>query len=252
MLNNKCTSIILPCFNEKQNVLELISSIDEILGENHDYELIVVDDNSPDGTYEAVCNLKNSRVRPLLRTSLPSLAGSILDGIRTSKGELLVVMDTDFNHDPKYLPFMIKNLDYWDCVTGSRFQYGGMMESRSRTLLSWVFNVATRAVTGGMITDNLYGYYAIKKDILIKNNLCHEGIFKGYGNYFIRLMFYLQRAQVSILQFPAVNGKRRYGEGNSAFFGVFFQYTADVLKLTLTERIFSYAHKNRKLPGLRE
>ena len=247
-LNSSSTvSIILPCYNEKQNLTELIGAIDTILGADRQYEMIVVDDNSKDGTYQAVCDLKNKRVKAKLRQSDPSLAGSILDGILMSTGEIIVVMDTDFNHDPKYLPFMIDNIKYWDCVAASRFQYGGGMESASRTFFSWVFNVFTRVATGGKVTDNLYGYFSIKRSVLFEHDLCRPEIFSGYGNYFIKLMFHLQRAHISILQFPALNGTRRYGQGNTAFVGVLLQYTIDVLKITFRDRVVAHVQKNRKL-----
>ena len=240
-------SIILPCYNERENLVELIGCIDKLFDSPFTCEMIVVDDNSKDGTYDAVCALSNKRVKAILRKAEPSLAGSILDGILASTGEIIVVMDTDFNHDPKYLPFMVDNIKYWDCVTGSRFQYGGGMESESRTIFSWIFNVFTRVATGGKVTDNLYGYYAIKRSTLFENNLLRPEIFSGYGNYFIKRMFYLQRLNITILQFPALNGLRRYGQGNTKFIGVLLQYTMDVLKLTFRDRVFAHVQKNRKL-----
>ncbi len=90
-------------------------------------------------------------------------------------------------------------------------------------------------MTGGQVTDSLYGFLAIRRKIIEKCN--YNDIFWGYGDYCIRLMYYLQKNNVQILQFPAVNGKRIAGKGNSRFFKVFWQYFIEVIKLTYKIRI---------------
>jgi len=67
--------------------------------------------------------------------------------------------------------------------------------------------------------------------------LNYDDIFWGYGDYCIRLLYYLQKQKTNILQVPAVNGDRRHGRGNSSFLKVFMQYTVETLKLTFKERI---------------
>lgn len=227
-------SVILPTYNEKENVLNLIKEIHKELYE-FDHEILVVDDDSPDGTYEAVVKLDHSFVTGILRKENKGFALSIRCGIENAKGDFVIIMDSDFNHQPKYLPFMIQALDHYECVSGSRFVYGGGMNSKVRNTLSWIFNIFVRIVTGKLITDSLYGYLAIKKEILEKCD--YDDIFWGYGDYCIRLMFYLQRRKVNILQFPAVNGYRKNGEGNNRFLKVFWQYFIETLKLVYKERI---------------
>lgn len=226
-------SVILPCYNEAGNIIPLIDAIHEqLLFCKH--QIIVVDDNSPDGTFEIVKNLNYDFVKPIFRTTDPSLAKSIRRGIEESDGENIIVMDSDFNHKPSYLQQMIKNLGYFDGVFASRFQYGGKMDERSRHVLSWIFNVFVRIMTGGKITDNLYGYFSIKRDVLFSLNF--DKIFWGYGDYCIRLLFFLEKKGISILQIPAVNGKRLNGSGNSKFTGVFWKYFKAVINLTIKER----------------
>jgi len=117
------------------------------------------------------------------------------------------------------------------------------MNSRTRHILSWVFNIFTRISTGGQITDNLYGFFAVKRDVIKR---CDYGdIFWGYGDYCIRLMFYLQRDKVNILQFPVENGNRMEGKGNKAFLKTFFQYTAATLKLSLKDRFKKNVQKDQ-------
>jgi dolichol-phosphate mannosyltransferase len=216
-------SVVVPTFNEVGNIVPLVRAIQDALN-GYRYEVLVVDDNSPDGTAHAVRTAfpSESRVRVIVRTQDPSFARSIRTGIEEAHGDVIVVMDSDFNHQPQYLPFMIDSLRYYDCVTGSRFLYGGRMFPRSRHLLSWLFNVFVRCLTRGQITDNLYGLFAIHADLLRQCDF--DAIFQGRGEYFIRLIYQLQRLGLSILQFPAVNGRRLTGEGNSRFLRTFATY----------------------------
>lgn len=226
-------SVIVPTFNERENILVLIEKINLELSDI-DHEIVIVDDNSPDGTYNIVNEKKLPFVKTVLRKSDPSLAKSIRTGLENANGNVFVVMDSDFNHQPKYIPRMVKNLDFYGCVSASRFVYGGLMSSRSRHILSWIFNIFVRSVTGKFITDNLYGFFAIRKEIIEK--LDYDKIFWGHGDYCIRLMYYLQEQDVEILQFPAINGKRLKGQGNSRFFKVFVQYTRATFSLVWREK----------------
>ena len=226
-------SVILPCYNEKGNILLIIDAIhNELNFVSH--EIIVIDDNSPDGTFLLVQQKNIPFVKPVLRKSDPSLAKSIRRGIEEAKGNILVVMDSDFNHQPTYLAMMIKNMEFYDCVSGSRFVYGGKMDKRWKHLGSLLFNIWIRLLTRNNITDSLYGYFSIRRDVL--EELDYDKIFWGYGDYCIRLMFYLQQQRAKILQFPAENGKRFSGTGNKHLIKVFFQYIKETIKLALLKK----------------
>jgi dolichol-phosphate mannosyltransferase len=232
MTSEDFVSVVLPCYNEKGNILSLIDAIhNELCFVSH--EIIVIDDNSPDGTFLLVQQKSIPFVKPVLRTSDPSLAKSIRRGIEEAKGNILVVMDSDFNHQPLYLPMMIKNMEFYDCVSASRFVYSGKMDKRWKHYCSWIFNIWVRLLTRTSITDNLYGYFSIRREILEK--IDYDKIFWGYGDYCIRLMFYLQQLDVKVLQFPAENGKRLAGTGNSHFIKVLFQYLNATIKLVITD-----------------
>lgn len=227
-------SVILPTYNERTNALLLVKELHEVLA-GRPHEIVVADDDSPDGTHDALVALKDPTVTAIRRTSDRGLANSIRCGLEHARGSSVVIMDSDFNHQPMYLPFMLDALEHYDCVSGSRFLYGGRMSTRTRHLLSWQFNVFTRVMTGGQMTDNLYGFFAIRRDVLDRCDF--DRIFWGYGDYAIRLLHQLQALEVSILQFPAVNGARRAGVGNSRFLKVFWQYFLEVMKLSLKERL---------------
>ena len=234
-------SVILPTYNEKGNILSLVDAIHTEL-RDYDHEILVVDDNSPDGTYQAVVGLHYPYVRAILRTENRGLANSIRCGLENATGTVLVIMDSDFNHQPQYLPIMIDALSHYSCVSASRFLYGGAMDSRVRHILSWVFNIFVRVMTGGQITDSLYGFVAIRKGVLERCN--YDDIFWGYGDYCIRLMYHLQRDRVNILQIPAVNGRRRAGDAKSRLWSLFWQYFKEVIKLTYKVRIKDNVPRN--------
>jgi dolichol-phosphate mannosyltransferase len=225
-------SVILPTYNERDNIVPLIAEIQSHLG-SLTHEIIVVDDNSPDGTAQVVRErfVEEPQVRVIVRTEDPSLAKSIGCGLREAKGDLLIVMDTDFNHPPVHVPFMVEALKWYDCVSGSRYLFGGGMVPFRRLLMSWMFNVFVRLMTRGRMTDNLYGFLAMRASVL--KALDFETVFYGYGDYCIRLLYYLQRNGVSILQFPVMNGRRRAGQANSAMLATFCEYTAATLRLAL-------------------
>jgi len=230
-------SVILPCYNERGNILPLIEAVhDELHFVPH--EIIIVDDNSPDGTFSLVQKQDLPFVRSFLRPTERSLAKSIRKGIEEAKGDILIIMDSDFNHQPRYLPMMIRNMEFYDCVSGSRFIPGGKMNEKWRYYCSLIFNLWINRLTRKHITDNLYGYFAIKRETLVK--LDFDKIFWGYGDYCIRLMFYLQESEARILEFPAENGKRFAGQGNRRLIKAFFQY------VLATVQLMNIDLKNRK------
>ena len=124
-------SVILPAFNERLNLLAIIPEINEVLvGEGFqpsDVEIIVVDDSSSDGTLEALQTLHLKSLQVLSNTYTKGLASSLRCGIEAARGEMILVMDSDYNHDPRQIPALIRALGSEDCVVGSRFLPGGRM-----------------------------------------------------------------------------------------------------------------------------
>ena len=156
------SSIILPTYKEKDNIVELIQVIFNALEpEGLDFEVVVVDDNRPDGTAEAVRQNFDGdpRVKLFVRTSERGLATAIRYGVEHSTGQILVSMDTDFNHDPQILPQMIKFLDHYDIIIGSRFVMAGGMEDRFRQFSSLIYNYGIRLLFRTPVHDNLSGFF---------------------------------------------------------------------------------------------
>jgi dolichol-phosphate mannosyltransferase len=226
------TSIILPTYNEKENINDLITDIIKVLDEEKIiFEIIVVDDSSPDGTADIVKKVfyKDKRVRLLVRSNERGLATAIRYGIEQSTGEIVAVMDTDFNHNPRVLPQLIDFLKYFDIVIGSRFVFGGGMEDRFRYYCSLVYTVWLRFLLGIRIKDKLSGLFAMNKELLMKLGM--DSIFFGYGDYFMRLLMKAQNHGYRMLEVPAFYELRKAGESKTEFINVFLKYTISSIKI---------------------
>lgn len=222
-------SIILPCYNEKENLKALIPQIHQYVPKDST-EIVIVDDSSADGTVQYFEAIISKNVKIVDRSGKQrSLGASIKDGIQNSEGEIIIIMDSDFNHRPSDLPILIENMKFFDCVVASRFVYGGTMGSRFRHISSWGFNIVTRILTNTRITDSLFGYISIKRKLI--NTIKLEDVFYGYGDYCIRLLYYLQKQRVTILQIPGVLGDRLYGTQNKKLFSTLVKYLIAVFQL---------------------
>ena len=227
-------SVILPTYNESGNIVNLIQALEAAAeGEGLAYELIIVDDNSPDGTAQVVRSQysSDSRVRVFVRTEERGLASAIRYGIEQAGGETVVVMDTDFQHDPSLVPRMVHFSQYYDTIVGSRFVMGGGMQEGYRYYYSYLFNLFVRVITRTQIQDNLSGFFAMRRDKLMRMDTAH--IFTGYGDYFIRLLYYAWRYGYSVLEIPVFYRVRPYGTSKSSFIKMILNYSRTVLDLRL-------------------
>lgn len=229
-------SVVLPTYNEKENIGELIRTLLAVLASRvSGLEVIVVDDDSPDGTAEAIRQAFSNRPEVLLkvRKQERGLATAIACGLSLAKGKTVVVMDTDFNHHPKDLPRLLEWLPEADIVVGSRYvPGGGMKTSKIRYWGSGVFNLFIRLTLRTPIKDNLSGFLAFKREIL--SRLPGEKIFFGYGDYCIRFLHYARRAGLVIREVPVVYEFRKGGESKTDFRKQLINYTRATLALRFT------------------
>lgn len=223
-------SIILPTYNEAENIVPLIRKINREL-KSIGHEIIVVDDNSPDGTAKCVLQeySRQINIKVFTRKKNPGLANSILFGIKNAVGRYICVMDTDFNHDPEVIPAMLNMIKDSDLVVGSRYITGGGMENRLRHFLSLVYNMFIKAVLHLPTHDNLSGFFIANRNKLIK--LDTVKIFSGYGDYFIVLLYLAHKAHFRITEIPVFYKNRIYGFSKSRFLPMFIGYSKTVLKL---------------------
>jgi dolichol-phosphate mannosyltransferase len=227
-------SVILPTFNERENIVSLIPEIHNEL-RDFPHEILVVDDHSPDGTAQAIMDMRDPAVRVIIRAEARGYAESIRCGIKQARGDILVIMDSDFNHHPRYIPYMVQMLSGYDCVSASRFMNGGGMVPAWRGIASRIFNIFVRQMTGGRMTDNLYDFFGIRREVLAR---CpYDDIFFGFGDYGMRLLFYLQQNKAKIFEFPAFCGRRLAGRGNRRYVRTFCRYIKETLALAGKGRI---------------
>ena len=226
-------SIVLPTFNESDNIGLLIRSLRKSLGGDHSLQFIVVDDSSTDGTADRALQHLDLNFDHIIRRESPrSLAGSILDGLRTAAYEQVLVMDTDFTHDPIDASKLLAVAPHFDVVIGSRFVSGGSMASRWHYRASATFNVLVRNILSIQVRDCLGGFWTAPT-LVIKPHLC-AAVFSGYGDYFIRLAFCLSHQRSSIIEVPVTFRDRLTGTSKSRFVRMLFTYAFTALSSRLS------------------
>ena len=163
-------SIIIPTYCEVQNIPIIIPEIFKVLQkENIKSELIIVDDNSPDGTAEAARKAAGKYpVRVAVRKNQKGLSTAVVRGFELAKGNILVVMDADLSHPVDKLPELIRPLteQNFDAVVGSRYMDGGGIQgwSLSRKIVSSTGGFLARGLT--TLSDPTSGFIAFKKELL--------------------------------------------------------------------------------------
>lgn len=218
-------AIIIPTYCEAENIALICQEIFLACGKSasggeysNNIKIIIVDDNSPDDTEKISVSLaqKNSRIQFVSRRGKPrSFAQSYIDGFKIAiadKADRIIQMDADFSHNPKYLSQMIKSLEGFDTVIGSRYINGGKIENWSfiRRLISRGGNLYARLITGLPVCDPTAGFVGWRREALQKINL--DGIRSdGYG-FQIEMKFRAYKNNSSIKEIPIVFADRKFGE----------------------------------------
>ena len=166
-------SIIIPTFNEKKNIPILIKKINKFL-KNENYEIIVVDDNSLDGSFFVFNEIKKKEKKfsfYVRKEHTRDLSKSIMLGIKKSKYDNLVIMDGDLQHNPKYLPILIKtfNKKKYDILVAVRNFKKRSGLSNIRFLLSLLLVTIINLIFEKKTSDPMSGFFVIKKKLFIKN-----------------------------------------------------------------------------------
>ena len=169
MINNYSVSVIIPTFNEIENIQNFLTLLRKSL-KSWDYQLIVVDDNSPDGTSKLVEYLaqRDSRIKSLSRPTKLGLGSAIIDGFRESTGDLVVMMDADMSHNPSDLPKLLEAAKGMDLVIGSRYVKNSSINGRSllRRLSTRLSIWMTKICLGLKPSDTTSGFVVYQKDFL--------------------------------------------------------------------------------------
>ena len=216
--------IVLPSYNEKENIVSLLRTIIDL---DKNFTVIVVDDNSPDKTYEVVSDFKNKlsdketeRVQIIKRQKKDGRGGAIWEGMRMAyesenEFENFIEMDCDFSHDPNHIRNGINLLmDGNDLVLGSRYPDGKIINwPIKRRIISFFANLLVRVFINWKIHDFTNGFRFYNRD-LIKYLLTQEMKHSGYINLTETISMTL-KIKKSIASFPIVFKNRKLGKSNT-------------------------------------
>ncbi|MBK7368503.1 MAG: polyprenol monophosphomannose synthase [Candidatus Eisenbacteria bacterium] len=205
--------VIVPTYNELENIEELLT---RVLGLPYDLHILIVDDNSPDGTASVVkeWQKKTDRVHLLQRPGKMGLGSAYRDGFRyalANGAEYIFEMDADFSHDPDALGQFLENITDVDIVLGSRYLHGVTVVNwpLSRLILSYSANMYSRIITGMPLADATGGFKCFRRRAL-------EGIrldrVKSEGYSFqIEMSFRCWKRGFKIKEIPIIFVDRRAG-----------------------------------------
>lgn len=232
MNSQRLISIVIPTYNEKEHILGLIKSLQEKI--ESPLEIIVVDDDSPDGTAELVAKLDQKNVI-LVRRKARGLAAAFHRGILEASGNVIGWMDADMTMPPSVMAQLIAQLENNHIAIGSRYVKGGSDNRHPlRVYASRAINGLARFVLGGGIQDYDSGFIAIRREVFDYVTL----IPYGYGDYFIEFIYDAYRAGLKIKEVGYAFRDRSHGISKSApslmsFFITGLRYVLRILSLKL-------------------
>ncbi len=205
--------IIVPTYNELENIRRLLP---ELMALDPDVRVLVVDDNSPDGTGKLADELaaENERISVLHRPGKLGLGSAYVAGFKYAiqqNVDCVFEMDADFSHDPAMIPRFLEQIASCDVVIGSRYISGINVVNwpMSRLLLSYFANIYTRVVTGMTIRDTTAGYKCFRREVLEHIEL-DEVRSDGYA-FQIEMNFRCWRKGYRIREIPIIFVDRRSG-----------------------------------------
>jgi dolichol-phosphate mannosyltransferase len=208
------TLIVIPTYNEKENIEPIVQ---QVLAVDSGIDVLVVDDNSPDGTGDIVDRLAESepRIHVLHRSGKQGLGTAYVEGFKRAIEmgvDCVVQMDADFSHHPRYLQSLLDKLDDADVVIGSRYMHGNISVVNwplSRLMLSYFANVYARWVTGLPVFDVTGGFKAIRRKVLENLDL---GKISSNGYAFqIEMNYIFNKKGFSIAEVPIIFADREGG-----------------------------------------
>lgn len=233
-MNVKLT-VILPTYNERENLPLLINElISEFRKHNYEYEIIIIDDYSPDGTWYVAQEIEKEieEVKLIIRKHERGLASALRVGIENAKKDIICFMDTDLSHPAKDIPRMMEYMEGYDAVWASRYIKGGSMlaerEKRLQRFLSKVFNFYLKIFLQLPIIDTTNGFFIIKRHIFDLVDL--DKVFVGYGDYAFKLVYCLKGKGIKMTEIPFTYEQRRYGESKTRIIRVAVRYLIGSLR----------------------
>ncbi len=209
----KNTAVVIPTYNERENIEFLVEGILDLGLES---QVIIVDDNSPDGTGELVDELaaRNGGVQVIHRSGKLGLGTAHIAGIKQALNDgaaHVVTMDADFSHHPRYIPAVLAALDQFDVVIGSRYAPGGgaLYCTMPRKALSWGGNFVARTALGLQAGDVTAGFRGYRRAVL-ESIALDEIVSDGYS-FLTEMLYRCQRQGWRIGEVPIIFENRQRG-----------------------------------------
>lgn len=209
-------SIILPTYNERENLPICIWLMEKFLADIT-HEVIIVDDGSPDGTLDVAKDLQRmygeDRIVLRPRKGKLGLGTAYLHGMESARGEFIILMDADLSHHPKVIPEMIKRQKDTKCdiVTGTRYEGGGGVSGwdLKRKLISRGANYLAQTLLQPGVSDLTGSFRLYRKEVLA--TLMKQSVSKGYV-FQMEMMFRARKLGFKIEEVPIIFVDRFYGE----------------------------------------
>ncbi len=209
-------SVVLPTFNERDNIGPLIERLGAAL-DGIDYEILVLDDRSPDGTADVVraIEARDARVHLVLREPPAGLARSLAEGVARARGRFVAWLDCDFSHPPERVPDLLAPVRSGEAAIActSRYVPGGGDDRNSR-LLRWasiVINWLARVAIDGRVRDYTTGNIVAPRQLI-----ADLGLRGDYGEYCIALLADALRGGHRVVELPYRLVSRTHGESKTA------------------------------------
>jgi glycosyltransferase involved in cell wall biosynthesis len=207
--------VIIPTYNEKENLPDLV---EQLLALETKVRLIIVDDNSPDGTgrlADTLAAAQPGRVSVIHRPGKLGLGTAYIAGFQRGLAEgadRLITMDADFSHDPAYIPALVNLANHFHITIGSRYiPQGGIRNwGVRRRFLSWGANTFARTVLGLKAHDCTAGFRCYHREVLLSIDL--ERIFSNGYSFLVEMIFKCQRKGYSVGEIPIIFTNRERGQ----------------------------------------
>ena len=208
-------SIVIPTFNEVKNIIPLLKNLISLIN-NFEYEIIIVDDDSPDGTSEEINKYMkhNQKIKLITRLGRTGLSSAIKEGLIFAQGKYLLVLDGDGQHDPSFVLDMLKEIkdSQSDLVIGSRFLSSSNLEglSNKRSLGSKIANKGARfslPSNYSSITDYLSGCFCVNRETT--KTFIRRIEINGFK--FLYELLSLSKGKLFVKEVPLIFRERKYG-----------------------------------------
>lgn len=208
-------SIVVPTYNESENIENLLSAVSRTL-KGYDYEIIIVDDSSPDGTAKIVKRIitEDDRIRLLIRAGKLGLGSAILDGFKMAKGNYFLMIDADLSHRPEDIKHLIDSRKGADIVIGSRYINGGRIVGWpvKRKFISKVATVLVKIMFNLSVKDPVSGFALYKKEAI--EHL--DGKLRPIG-YKLLLEVLAKSPGLTVVEIPITFINRKTGQSKLGF-----------------------------------